>query len=71
MRWLIWIFAYLFDCVHPHTTWPRRDRDGFAYVCCLDCGRELPYSLENMRIVKSRGQRQLQVELRVPGPSAA
>jgi len=51
MSWLSWILAYLFDCVHPHTTWPRRDRAGFAYVACLKCGRELPYSLDRMRIV--------------------
>jgi hypothetical protein len=51
MNWLKWILAYLFDCVHLHTTWPHRDRTGFAYICCLDCGRELPYSLERMRIV--------------------
>jgi hypothetical protein len=61
MSWLRWIFDYLFDCVHSHTTWPHRYRSGEAYVCCLDCGRELPYSLEYMRITrredKLRGQR--------------
>jgi hypothetical protein len=51
MSWPSWILAYLFDCVHRHTTWPRRHRRGFAYVACLDCGRELPYSLARMRIV--------------------
>ena len=51
MSWLKWILAYLFDCVHPHTTWPHRDRVGLAYVCCIDCGRELPYSVEQMKIV--------------------
>jgi hypothetical protein len=51
MNWLKWILAYMFDCVHPHTTWPHRDRAGFTYVCCLDCGRELPYSLERMSVV--------------------
>ena len=51
MNWLKWILAYLFDCVHPHTTWPHRDRFGLAYVCCLGCGRELPYSLQRMTIV--------------------
>lgn len=51
MSWLSWILAYLFDCVHRHTTWPRRHRAGFAYVACLNCGRELPYSLDRMRIV--------------------
>jgi hypothetical protein len=51
MRWLKWILAYLFDCVHPHTTWPHRDQAGLAYVCCVDCGRELPYSVRQMKIV--------------------
>lgn len=51
MSWLKWIWAYLFDCVHSHITWPHRDRCGFAYVACLDCGRDLPYSLESMRIL--------------------
>jgi hypothetical protein len=51
MNWLSWILAYLFDCVRAHTTWPRHQRAGFAYVACLDCGRKLPYSLERMRIV--------------------
>ena len=49
---LRWICAYLFDCVHSYTTWPRRNQFGHAYVCCLDCGREMPYSLENMQIVR-------------------
>ena len=51
MNLLRWIWAYLFDCVHSHTTWPHQNQFGFAYVCCLDCGREMPYSLEYMRIV--------------------
>ena len=60
MSWLSWILAYLFDCVHPHTTWPRRHRAGFAYVACLDCGRELPYSLDSMRIVtRAEGLQQI------------
>ena len=46
-----WIWAYLFDCVHSHTTWPHKNHLGLAYVCCLDCGREMPYSLEYMHIV--------------------
>lgn len=51
LNWLKWILASHFDCLHSHTTWPRRHRAGFVYVACLDCGRELPYSLEHMRIV--------------------
>jgi hypothetical protein len=51
MSLLRWIWAYLFDCVHSHTTWPHRKRFGHAYVCCLDCGREMPYSLEFMKVI--------------------
>jgi hypothetical protein len=51
MSWIKWILAYVFDCVHRRTTWPHRDRRGFDYVCCLECGKELPYSTRRMRIV--------------------
>jgi hypothetical protein len=56
MGWLKWILAYLFDCVHPHTTWPRRNATGLVYICCVDCGRELPYSLKYMAIITRVGQ---------------
>lgn len=51
MIWAKWIFAYLFDCVHLKTTWPRRARNGLDYVCCVNCGKEFPYSTLLMRIV--------------------
>ena len=51
VKWIKRILAYVFDCVHRHTTWPQRDRRGLDYVCCLDCGRELPYSIRRMSIV--------------------
>jgi hypothetical protein len=51
MRFGKWILAYLFDCVHRHTTWPHCDRAGLDYICCLDCGKELPYSTRRMSIV--------------------
>jgi hypothetical protein len=51
MGWVKWLLAYLFDCVHPHTTWPRRNATGLVYICCVDCGRELPYSLKYMSII--------------------
>jgi hypothetical protein len=51
MSLLRWIWAYLFDCVHSRTTWPHQNQIGLAYVCCLDCGREMPYSLESMQII--------------------
>jgi len=56
MSWPKWILAYLFDCVHPHTTWPRRNATGLVYICCVDCGRELPYSLKYMSIITRVGQ---------------
>jgi hypothetical protein len=56
MRWLKWILAYLFDCVHPRTTWPRRNATGLVYIRCIDCGRELPYSLKYMNIITRVGQ---------------
>jgi hypothetical protein len=51
MNCLRWILAFVFDCAHRRTTWPHRDSRGHDYVCCLDCGRELPYSTQRMRIV--------------------
>jgi hypothetical protein len=56
MRWLKWILAYLFDCIHRHTTWPHRDRGGLDYICCLDCGKELPYSMRRMSVVSKEEQ---------------
>src|SRR5215472_14487810 len=59
MSMLRWIWAYLFDCVHFHTTWPRQDRFGHAYVCCTDCGREMPYSVEYMKIIRQDCKRRV------------
>jgi hypothetical protein len=56
VKWIKWILAYVFDCVHRHTTWPHRNRGGFDYVCCLDCGKELPYSMRRMSIVTTKEQ---------------
>jgi hypothetical protein len=56
MTWAKWILAYLFDCVHRHTTWPQRARTGLDYVCCLDCGKEFAYSTQLMCIVSKEGQ---------------
>jgi hypothetical protein len=62
------ILGYLFRCRHQNITWPRTVRGPqrwriaaavttSTYVCCLDCARELPYDLENMRILTSKRQR--------------
>lgn len=54
LKWMLqWIYAYIFGCIHRHTTWPHRNPAGFDYIRCLDCGAELPYSLRQMRIVTS------------------
>jgi hypothetical protein len=65
MRWLEWILNFFFGCIHRHTTWPHRNREGFDYVCCLDCGAELPYSLQCMTIVSH--EEQLQEQNGLPG----
>lgn len=59
MSLLRWVWAYLFDCVHSHTSWPHQNQFGLAYVCCLDCGREMPYSLEYMQIVGQDRKRRI------------
>jgi hypothetical protein len=56
MTWAKWILAYLFDCVHLKTTWPQRGRNGLNYVCCLECGKEFPYSTQLMSIVSKEEQ---------------
>lgn len=70
MSWPKWILAYLFGCVHPHTSWPQLNPAGLAYVCCLDCGRELPYSLKLMTIVTEK-QWEDESRLRALDPRAA
>ncbi|MFN0167430.1 MAG: hypothetical protein ACKV22_13445 [Bryobacteraceae bacterium] len=49
----------LFGCSHKHTTFPLTPQRATAlrsretYVACLDCGRELPYNWQEMRIEPS------------------
>ena len=51
MSLLRWIWVYLFACVYSHTTWPHQNQFALGYVCCLDCGREMSYSLKHRQIV--------------------
>lgn len=54
---------FFFGCVHRRTTFPitpnrartpRKQASQFeTYVVCLDCGKEFPYSWEEMRIVSA------------------
>jgi hypothetical protein len=56
MTWAKWMFMYLFDCTHRQTSWPQRGRNGLDYVCCLECGKEFPYSTRLMSIVSEEEQ---------------
>lgn len=42
-----------FSCWHRHISRPFTLR-GRTYEVCLDCGKELPYSLEQMSRVKGK-----------------
>jgi hypothetical protein len=52
MTWLraIYDFFYeiFFGCSHGHLTRPFT-LQAHSYMVCLDCGRQIPYSLEKMR----------------------
>jgi hypothetical protein len=51
----------LFGCWHTHYSFPQTVRPGTrrnraaavtgTYVVCLDCGKELPYDWQEMRVV--------------------
>jgi hypothetical protein len=51
-----------FGCSHSKTTFPisrspkvrQLGRLADTYIVCLDCGREMPYSWSEMRVVRDR-----------------
>lgn len=50
---------FLFGCTHKRTTFPISTRASLrkpasTYVVCLDCGKELAYSWEEMRILPEK-----------------
>ena len=55
------LFDALFGCWHSHFSFPQTVRPGTrrnraasvtgTYVVCLDCGKELPYDWQEMRVV--------------------
>ena len=57
------LFEVFFGCRHSHYTFPitvrGRSRRNVAasltgtYVACLDCGKELPYDWQHMKVVRS------------------
>ena len=69
------ILSYLFGCRHEHHTWPRTIRGSRpkpeaamvtgTYITCTDCGKEMPYDLEEMRVLTARQQRRALAALAV------
>ena len=61
----------LFGCWHTHYSFPQTVRPGTrrnraasltgTYVVCLDCGKELPYDWQEMRVVSDVESRSGQV----------
>lgn len=43
------LWSLLFGCPHSRVTFPQT-RNERTYVACLDCGRELPYNWQEMRM---------------------
>jgi hypothetical protein len=67
------VLQSLFGCWHDRYSFPitvKRGRRNAAalvtgtYVVCLDCGKELPYDWQQMKIVSSQAER-------VPVPALA
>lgn len=46
------LLEYLFGCRHERYTWPLTLVRGSTYVRCLDCGKALRYSFEEMKFLK-------------------
>lgn len=54
MQWvqmgLVFVFDLFFGCRHAHLTRPFT-LESRSYKICVDCGHEMPYSLESMRLL--------------------
>jgi hypothetical protein len=69
-----------FGCKHSHYTFPRTVRSGSrrnsaasltgTYVACLDCGRELPYDWQEMKVITSSAERRHYVAALAPKTAA-
>ncbi|MDX2152449.1 MAG: hypothetical protein SFV54_17045 [Bryobacteraceae bacterium] len=58
------MLGWLTGCSHQKTTFPQKRRErtdvpsaavpvGGIYVVCLDCGKEMPYDWDNMRVART------------------
>lgn len=63
------LFDAIFGCWHGNYSFPISTRKGSrrnsaasltgTYVVCLDCGKEMPYDWQDMKVIGTRaGQRQ-------------
>ena len=62
-RFIEMLIEFLFGCRHAHYSFPvtirgagrRPQAAGLTgtYVACLDCGHELPYDWQQMRVITS------------------
>ena len=63
MQWIQSFLRFFFDlffgCRHDHMTRPFT-LESHSYKICLDCGQEMPYSLESMRLLNTWEVRRLQ-----------
>jgi hypothetical protein len=61
---------FSFDCRHKSTSFPitlprnagQFDLPKRTYIVCFDCGREIPYSWDKMRVMKRREQQSAELE---------
>lgn len=68
------LFRAIFGCPHKNITFPQTPRKGVRvpaakltgyYVVCLDCGSELPYDWETMRLLTPSAARAKANELKL------
>lgn len=61
------LYDAVFGCWHGHYSFPMSARGGSrrgaaaaltgVYVVCLDCGKELPYDWQEMKVINSASDR--------------
>jgi hypothetical protein len=66
------LYDAFFGCWHTHYSFPITVRRGKrrsaaasltgTYVVCLDCGRELPYDWQEMKVIDSDSDRRAYVQ---------
>jgi hypothetical protein len=74
------VLGPLWGCWHSHYSFPMTVRSGArrqgaaaingTYVVCLDCGKELPYDWEEMKVISSPNQRRTAVAALAPKEAA-